>query len=256
MIDYIEGTLDPEMKAAMEAFLLLHPDIREEMDGLEDVVLRAPGVEMQDKDSLFQSEWPTDPEVVHEQLAAFLEKDLSAEAILEVEAWIARYPKVAEAWKLMSHTQLQGVSISFDHQSLLIPESVDYRRDEHLLIGAMEGDLSTQQEQELQRRKQANPQLQKEGAYFAATHVQPDLSVTYPAKEELMKTALVVSMLGYIRYAAAAAAVLIAVWWGWSSTRNTVCEGERLASSRQGWDVRVESVSSGMRQMVFRRGSP
>ena len=98
MIDYIEGTLDPEMKAAMEAFLLLHPDIREEMDGLEDVVLRAPGVEMQDKDSLFQSEWPTDPEVVHEQLAAFLEKDLSAEAILEVEAWIARYPKVAEAW--------------------------------------------------------------------------------------------------------------------------------------------------------------
>lgn len=55
MIDFMEGNLSPTLVKEMEIFLELHPDIKEEIEGLDEVVLSQEELSFFDKESLYRN---------------------------------------------------------------------------------------------------------------------------------------------------------------------------------------------------------
>lgn len=224
MIDYLDGALDAAGVEEMGAFLAANPDIREEIEGLEDVHLQAPEVKMSNKSSLLKKDLPCLPEQLDHRLIALLEGDLDLEEKKETRTWIAENAEVAKIWTLVQKSQLSTAQVAFRGKSnLLVAETIDLLLSEHRLVALMEGDLSPVDGLAVESEIASSREMAATYNLLSATKVQADQSLVFTNKEKLYKTA-VIPLFGYVRYAiAVAAAVLLGVfvWNNFSTDQGT-----------------------------------
>ena len=97
-INYLDGVLTPEEIAEMEDFLLLNPDLREELAGLEAVVLVPDETTYHPKDNLKQIDLslPVTDENFDFFCIADQEEDLTNEQVMGLEQYLKQNPAKIE----------------------------------------------------------------------------------------------------------------------------------------------------------------
>lgn len=209
-IDYIDGTLSKAEKALFESFLSENPDIKEEMKGLDETILEAGPVSSDLKEELYRNDLPSDEEL-EQMMVARLEKDLSSKEENQLLQWIKQYPDLKKNWSLIALTRLEAQNIPFNNKDLIrVAEYVDYQRDDHLMIGSLEGDLNKTQSEELKNRFRQNTDLEKEFEQLGKTVLEADASIRFEEKSSLKKS-LVVPMIRRVGSAVAGIAAILAV---------------------------------------------
>lgn len=111
-IDYLDGTLSPEMAEAFLSFLDQHPDLSEEFSGLSMLeALSAEHTEMPVKELLKQN-YDLDALNINGQntdyyFIAYFEGDLTEAGMHNVMAFVERNPEVKNSFELFAKTGLQ-----------------------------------------------------------------------------------------------------------------------------------------------------
>ncbi|MFT5183646.1 MAG: hypothetical protein ACI84C_000772 [Flavobacteriales bacterium] len=228
MIDYLDGALDAAGLEEMGAFLAANPDIREEIEGLEDLYLQAPEIKMSNKSSLLKTALPCSPGQLDHQLIALLEGDLDPEEEKEARVWISENAEVAEIWALVQKSRLKADQVAFTGKSnLLVAEIIDLSLAEHRMVALMEGDLSPSDGLAVEGEIASSKELDATYGLLNATKVQADQSVVYANKGELYKTA-VIPLFSYVRYAIALAAAILLGVFVWNNFSTDI--GSRFAN--------------------------
>jgi len=111
LIDYLDGTLDAALEAELMLFLETHPDIREEMEGLEAVSLESQNIRFAEKNLLKKTEIKTiagiGEENFEEYFVAFYENDLSKMQQSELDQFLKANPQLEAAFQLHGKLKLQ-----------------------------------------------------------------------------------------------------------------------------------------------------
>lgn len=152
----------------------------------------------------------------------YAEGRLSAAEQADVEAFVHAYPHLRQEFESMAEW------------IMLTPESVSHPQPETLkvnilpvgeihadnyteyFIAAMEGDLTVQQQEQLDTFLHSNPLLQREARWVNQTRLQPDTRIVFPYPSRLRRKPLIPL---YYRFAAGiAAAILIGLgFWRWTA---------------------------------------
>ena len=82
MIDYMEGNLSPSLLKEMKEFLALNPEIKEELDGLDEVILLKEDISFKAKESLYKD---IDASIFEDKCISYIENDLNKEEINRYE---------------------------------------------------------------------------------------------------------------------------------------------------------------------------
>ena len=111
LIDYLDRTLDTALEAELMLFLEAHPDIREEMEGLETVSLESQNIRFTEKNSLKKTEIKTiagiGEESFEEYFIAFYENDLSKIQQSNLDQFLKANPQLETAFQLHGKLKLQ-----------------------------------------------------------------------------------------------------------------------------------------------------
>ena len=107
-IDYLDGTLNDRQIAELEDFLLLNPDLREELEGMEKMGLPADNLILADKDILrkIDTEGSLSEDNFDDYCAAYIEGDLNEEEIYVLESYIENHPEHKNDLELYRKTSL------------------------------------------------------------------------------------------------------------------------------------------------------
>lgn len=228
LLDRLEGRLTPEQERALDAFLLLHPDLAPLDDGplptLDDPL---PGLPPTVKDDLKRELPPTGmPRApIDDFLIAREEGDLDPAQLAALDVWLAAHPEDARAARLYALARVPATAERY-------PAPLDLKRDlpptgmptpgdlDDHLVARMEGDLSPEQAHALDQLLARDPQARRQWALMQRTRVAAE-PVTYPDKAGLKKKEVRVIPLftGQRGFAAlrlaASVAILLAfgAWW-------------------------------------------
>jgi hypothetical protein len=106
----------------------------------------------------------------------------------------------------------------------------------HLLIGELEGDLTAQEEQQLQQTLQLYPELEIDQTLYALTKLTPDATQVFGDKAKLKKRAPVIIPL--LKWSAVAASLFITSVIGWyaldtNPTQNSLVVNEHVLNDTQ-----------------------
>ena len=158
----------------------------------------------------------------------YMEGNLSAEEKFDLFAFLELHPELKEEFEAdFADLALIPEEITFDAKAslkvtedalIITPATVD-----KLMIAAVEGQLSTEQESKLQTYINEKG-LAKQYAYYQATQLKPDTSIQFEDKASLkQKTGVVISMTWVTRVAgiAAAGAILVMVALNWGNDAST-----------------------------------
>lgn len=109
-IDYLDGRLNEATIIELEDFLLLNPDLKEELEGMEKVVLKPEENHFTNKELLKQInlEYPIDQENFDFFLIAENEEDLNAEELTALKAFIKTHPEIKADRKRYSSLRLKA----------------------------------------------------------------------------------------------------------------------------------------------------
>ena len=146
----------------------------------------------------------------------YVDRELLPAEQAEVDAFVLANPDLAVELEALLVTQLQPETPSFPHKSAL------YRRDpltpsatESELLNAMDGELTVEEQVQLQARLAQDHALAKSWQLFQQTKLSAE-TITFPHKASLYrreKTRVV--PLRWVRYAAAAVLLLGFSWGAW-----------------------------------------
>lgn len=103
-LDYLEGNLSIANKELFEKFLLLNPDLKEELNGLEEVKLSNPEPIPSD---IFGLKIPSDKINWEERLLELFEGDLSPDKAAETKTAIESSPALKREWEILTLTRLE-----------------------------------------------------------------------------------------------------------------------------------------------------
>ncbi|MCF6171417.1 MAG: hypothetical protein L3J66_10610 [Bacteroidales bacterium] len=111
LLDYLDGTLDAVLEVELMLFLEENPDIREEMEGLEEISLQSQNIRFTGKGSLKKTEIKTiagiGEENFEEYFVAFYENDLSKKQQSGLDQFLKANPQLEAAFKLHGKLKLQ-----------------------------------------------------------------------------------------------------------------------------------------------------
>jgi len=152
----LDGVLSPAETEEVRLFLLQHPDIEEEFDGMEEVVLeKAPVTSSFDflkKDPAIHPQTGINQDNLDEVLAAEMEGDLTEEEQEELRVYARAHPGVSRDRKLMNATRLPDDLREYTFDKSLVyglateaGEPVDDGNFDEYLVAALEGDLDDEQ---------------------------------------------------------------------------------------------------------------
>lgn len=114
LIDYLDGTLDAVLEAELLLFLEAHPDIREELEGLENVSLERQNIRFTEKSLLKKTEIKTIAGIGEENFESYFighyEKDLSKEQQISLDQFLKGNPQLMEEFKLHGKLLLKAES--------------------------------------------------------------------------------------------------------------------------------------------------
>lgn len=203
IIDYLDGNLSPAQVDELLLFLNQNPDIKEEVDGLENTLPEAaeePAV-FTGKAALKQLD-PSRPGSIkrddHETwFIAAVEGTLSEDEMLILDDFLKENPDLQKDFDLFMATKLEAdANVVFQDKDLLKqPETdtsatIDADNFEAWCVAAVEGTLSAEQQNELDNYLQEHPELIREYKLFEATRLQPDQEVVFENKHELKQIAI------------------------------------------------------------------
>ncbi len=215
LLDRMEGNLSAEQDAELRAFLLLNPDLDDDLPGslsVEDGPVPFP-----DKDLLKRQVPPTgrfDPARLEDFLIAGGEGDLDPAQRRALEAYLLQHPDAGRTERLIAAARIQPTSTVFPDRETLqrtIPPSgqPDKHRLTDFLIAAEEGDLDADQAAALDLLVLGDAGAQRERTLVQASRIRPGTEV-FQAKRLLYKER-VTRVIPLWQRLALAASLLIAV---------------------------------------------
>ncbi len=208
LIDYMDGNLSSELCDELELFLEKYPEIRAEFDGLDEITLHSVESRYEEKENLLKNFQDYDADSLEVLFVKKLEGDLSEEEILLLDELLIQFPEKLQLWNFISQTKLKPECLEYDDKAKLHAYApIDYSIPSNLIIGKLEGDLSTAQSTEYEALHKKDEQVRREVLVYSKLKLSAPLDVIYKDKKGLKKGAVI---LMWPRYAAAiAAAVLV-----------------------------------------------
>ena len=222
LIDYLDGTLSPQMEAELLAFLDQNPDIQDEFAGLQETFLVPENGAYTCKDDLKKNVPDTGiitPENAEQFMIAYYEGDLNAKEERQLMNFLADAPEYHEDFELFAKTKLTtNTQITYARKDDLFKlaaesgERISEENVEEFLTAQLEGDLNPAQEEALRDFISQNPAAKKEAELFAQLKLQADKSIVYPAKTALKHRQIgIFQSSNNIGFSAAAAAILLLI---------------------------------------------
>ena len=221
-LDYLEGNLNPELKQEMNLFLITNPDLKEELDGLDDAILPEDNMVFSAKQSLKKFSivkrpvrFATDDDF----LIAKLEGDLTTQGEIVFESFIKENKDLEKEYSLYKLTKLQpDQSIVFEFKSSLIVDEIStsnrlterparFTTDDEFLTAKIENDLSEQDEIVFESYLKANPLANKDYLLFKQTILEPDQTILFENKSSLKRFQLPSKFQQFRKYSYAVASV-------------------------------------------------
>ncbi len=131
-LDYLEGNLDNEFIDNFIEFLSQNPDLKEELQMVASVKLKAEPLLFERKESLYKDKYDL-PENFNDAAIAFIEGEFSDERNAEFEAYLSRNPLKQKDLTLFKKTQLQPDNTIMFHRKSRLYHPI--RRKKILLWG-------------------------------------------------------------------------------------------------------------------------
>ncbi|MBK7945696.1 MAG: hypothetical protein IPJ85_10490 [Flavobacteriales bacterium] len=225
LLDQLEGRLTPAQVRELEAFLIMHPELRpseEPMPSLDAVRARLQPAE---KDALKRNLPPiglVSHTTVDDHLVARLEGDLDPEQEEALKVFLEANREHDRDARLLALTRVGGETIALPEKAglhrALPPEGlVDARSLDDHLVARMEGDLAPEQEQALAAHLAQHANAQRAWNLMQAARIAAE-SIPFPDKAGLKRGGQVIPLFpirGTVRWAAAASVALLlaAAWW-------------------------------------------
>ncbi|MDF2437527.1 MAG: hypothetical protein K0Q95_1903 [Bacteroidota bacterium] len=210
-LDYHEGNLSPQQVADLLLFVEQHPELKAEFESFENFHLEDySSYTFENKDSLKKEITLQNYE---EYFIRSVEGSLNPAEINLFESFLNQHPQYLSELNLYQKTKLSPEeNIFFENKQALKRSAPAVLHQEtagtdHLLISAVEGLLSTGENELLHQQLKADSSLQTEFELFKKTRVKADPAIVFENKNELKRKNKKVVPLFY--YWSAAAAVLL-----------------------------------------------
>ena len=130
-IDYLDGVLSDRQIAGLRDFLLINPDLREELEGMEEVKLMPGNSSLTDKDILRKIDLisPVSEENFDDYCAAYVEGDLNKKEISALMEYLVSHPEHKKDLELFRSSILSpDPSIVYLDKNLLKKHVVVFKR--------------------------------------------------------------------------------------------------------------------------------
>lgn len=119
MLDFLDGSISEEVKQKLQLFLRENPDIRKEVEGLDNTFLQAQTVSFPKKAELKAAAYNNE-EAFNELAVAYMENELSEKEKADFEAYAEKNPSKKRALGLFFLTKLMpDLSVVFPDKELL-----------------------------------------------------------------------------------------------------------------------------------------
>lgn len=230
VIDFLEGNLSEELTSNFELFLSSHPEIQEEIEGINEAILPIEDLTFGDKILLKKNE-----AIVSNEIDLLLAKKLEGDLIEEEEDLLDQLLSsnkcVQKSWALMQQTVLSpdiSSDLLFNH--IKFPDSIDYSLPENILIGKIEGDLDVEQ---LAQAKKLIVLDKKSFKYLQSTILSADENVIYPHKELLKKSAVILPLWKKLAPIVAIAAMFLVGFFFFNQTTTTSSIAKSIGTTKQ-----------------------
>ncbi len=165
---------------------------------------------------------------------------LNESEISDLMVFLSNNRDLKAEFDLFDDSPIEHSSVIFqDKESLkkaiVLPNEISY--EEELVIRKIEGDLNFIENNELQKKLQKNPKLQKSQKSYLFTKLKPDFSIRYKNKRQLKKIFIGKELTYWLMSSAAAVAILFVSVWTIVSERPYGLTANELA-------VHVENVNT------------
>jgi hypothetical protein len=163
-LDELEGKLSAQNREELQAFLLIHPDLAEELDLLRSAstsLFTPSSLLFPNKDSLKKPELPISKLELEHLLIGEVEGTLSQEELLKLDELCIQFQSVTQDRLQFAKTKLLSdrLTIPFK-ESLYVNESLNLNDLPTKLVALLEGDLTKKEESELQKQLASDNQAQ------------------------------------------------------------------------------------------------
>jgi len=201
LLDRIEGRLTASQEVELQNFLILHPELDADLSDFGSFTLPEFDEKFDSAELLREFDAKT------ESLLRYVENELSDTEKTKFESELAQDAELQTELQLYLSTRLQPEKENFSKAVLIKSE------DDLLLaspvLNYLENQVSEFDRTVLAARFVQEPDLHKELEAYQAAILQPDLSITYPNKNTLVRSSRIIPLFGTRAWQFSAAAVLV-----------------------------------------------
>lgn len=191
LLSYVDGELNNEEKAALEAFLQQHPAQAKELEVLRATVLQPDRkTTFGEKEMLYRSSVIT-TENYEGFLLSYIDGELNSSEEQALLAFLKKHPHLRQELEMWQATRLSpDKPVTFDNKEMLYRHTgaLTLENYETYLLSYIDGELNAAEEQTLQAFLQQHPQLQATLQLFQRTRLKPDPALHMPQKAALYRS--------------------------------------------------------------------
>jgi anti-sigma factor RsiW len=190
LLSYIDGELNNEERAAVEAFLQQHPAQAKELEVLKAAVLQPDEtVGFGSREALYRSTVIT-TQNYETFLLSYIDGELNAAEQQALEAFLKKHPHLQQELDTWQATRLTASDTpQFEHKEMLYRHAgtLTLENYESYLLSYIDGELNEAEEQTLQAFLQQHPALQETLQLFRRTRLEADADLRMPDKAVLYR---------------------------------------------------------------------
>jgi cytoskeletal protein RodZ len=124
MLLYIDDELSSDERQAMEAFLLVNPDLKDELALLQQTILQSEQIEYSHKQTLYKKEEGINLSNYQEYFLLYVDEELHSNEREAVEKFVLQNPSLQQEFTLLKQTVLPKEWVIFQNKEVL------YRKEE------------------------------------------------------------------------------------------------------------------------------
>ncbi len=201
LLDLMEGKLSDLERCAALLFLEKHPEIEFDYDlSLPELTVDAAFI-YDTKNSLKRLD-----DAKEESVVFYLDNVLSGEERIAFEKQLKKDESLQALVKQYENIKLEPETIAFPMATRCL---FKFSEREEELISYSEGLLKENESNEILAKAQADEVLMKELQTYKAAKTHSDLSIIYPNKDELKKSAIIVFLRSNVSYLSIAASLIL-----------------------------------------------
>jgi hypothetical protein len=121
---YIDGELPAAERQAVESFLAVNPDLKEELQLLQQTILQPEHLSFSEKDLLYRKEEGISLGNFQEYFLLYVDEELNAAEKQSVETFVLQNPELQEEFTLLKQSVLPAEQVIFKNKEVL------YRKEE------------------------------------------------------------------------------------------------------------------------------